>query len=244
MNRRSVLTELGPDKNALRAQDRDAILFDLGIGALQADLCVRVADPALAAQLRSCTGRAVLAADNPAMGHIVKASPHRVFMTRLGRIEVYQPIPDPNGKSPEGPHTHVLPKLLSHRRTHSATEPIPEGWVPCAHLYPPHPLRDVLGRDRPFDVTRHDAFQSILQAYGNPEFITLKNRVADAVAAGKAPSAINVPRQRYARTNVRVALRQLKALGAECPSLSVWIAAHERVVENDDDDDERHRHHR
>jgi hypothetical protein len=52
MSRRTVLTELGPDDGALRDQERDSILFDLGIDALQTDLCVRIADDAVAAQLR------------------------------------------------------------------------------------------------------------------------------------------------------------------------------------------------
>jgi len=38
---RSVLTEVGPDRDALRAEDRSAVLFDLGLGALQVDVCVR-----------------------------------------------------------------------------------------------------------------------------------------------------------------------------------------------------------
>jgi uncharacterized protein DUF6925 len=140
MSRRTVLTELGPDEDALRARDRDAILFDLGLGALQVDCCVRVADPDVARQLRAHCGRPVF--DSPAMGVIVPASPHRVFMSRVGRIEVFQPIPPPHGKSPDGPHTHVLPELLRQRRTHAATEPIPEGLVPCAHIYPAQAASD------------------------------------------------------------------------------------------------------
>ena len=45
MNRRTVLTELGADRDALRPEDRGSILFDLGLGALQADFCVRIDDP-------------------------------------------------------------------------------------------------------------------------------------------------------------------------------------------------------
>ena len=116
----------GADDEALRERDRDAVLFDLGLGALQVDCCVRVADPEVAAQLRAHCGQPVFAA--PAMGIILAANPHRVFLSRLGRIEVFQPIPPPDGKSPDGPHTHVLPGLLRHRRTHAATEPIPDGW--------------------------------------------------------------------------------------------------------------------
>ncbi len=104
-----------------------SILFDLGLGALQADFCVRINDHGLAARLREHAGRAVFEPGNPAMAMILAANPHRVFVSRLGRIEVYQPIPPPSGKSPEGPHTHVLPRLLNSGRTHPATEPVPEG---------------------------------------------------------------------------------------------------------------------
>ena len=145
MNRRGVLTELGADSQALREEDRDSILFDLGLGALQADFCVRIDD---AMSQHTCAsmpaGRSSRLAI-PAMGIILHANPHRVFVSRLGRIEVYQPIPPASGKSPDGPHTHVLPKLLKGGRTHPATEPVPPGFIPCAHLYPPHPARDGLG---------------------------------------------------------------------------------------------------
>ena len=125
MTQRDVLTELGTDTQSLRDCDRDAILFDLGLAAHQIDACVRVSDPAVVADLRACSGRNVFEAGNPAMRVIVSASPHRVFVSRIGRIEVFQPIPPPGGSSPEGPHTHVLPKLLQHRRTHPATEQVP-----------------------------------------------------------------------------------------------------------------------
>jgi len=163
---------------------------------------------------------------------IVAASPHRVFLSRVGRIEVYQPIPDPHGKSPVGPHTHVLPDLLHHRRTHAATEQIPDGWVPCAHLYPAHPAKDSLGQTREFDRARHDAFQHLLHMFGDPKFVLLKQRVAAAVAAGHDPSVITVTDQRFTRTNVRVALRQLKAARDESPSLAAWLAAYDRSDAN------------
>jgi hypothetical protein len=244
MSRRTVLTELGPDDGALREHDRDSILFDLGMDALQADLYVRVSDPEVAAKLRAHAGRPLLESGNPAMGVILAASPHRVFASKVGRIEVYQTIPDPHGKSPEGPHTHVLPNLLHHRRTHSATEQIPLGWVPCAHLYPPHPARDAFGKSRPFDPARHDAFQAMLRMFGDPEFFALKQRVVAAVTAGEDPSVVDITGHRFARTNVRVALRQLKATHEETPSLAAWLAVHERAGFLESRDEERHRHHR
>lgn len=229
MHGRAVLTEVGPDVDALRRQDREATLFDLGLGAPHVDVCVRVADPLVAAELRPHVGRSPFDPGNPAMGVILAASPHRVFVSRLGRIEVFQPIPPADGKSPEGPHTHVLPKLLQHRRTHSASELVPNGWIPCAHLYPAHPAKDSSGRHQPFDRARHDAFQNMLRDFGDPDIYALKQRVVAAVAAGEDPSVIAVTDSRFARTNVRVALRQLKAADDVSPALARWLAAHERA---------------
>jgi len=233
MGNRTVLTELGADDEALQECDRDAVLFDLGLGALQVDCCVRVDDREIAAQLRAHCGHSVFG--SPAMGIILATNPHRVFLSRLGRIEVFQPIPPPDGKSPEGPHTHVLPALLRHRRTHAATEPIPDGLIPCAHVYPPHPAKDAMGRGQPFDRDRHDAFQAILRSYGDPKFLALKQQVMNAVAAGADPSAIAVTDQRFARTTIRVALRQLEAQRQTVPALAAWLAAHERHGDSTDD---------
>ena len=221
MNGRSVLTELGADREALRPEDRESLLFDLGLGAPHADFCVRIPDRDTAAQLRQHAGRAVFEPGNPAMGVILAANPHRVFLSRLGRIEVYQPIPPASGKSPEGPHTHVLPKLLKSGRTHPATEPIPDGWFPCAHLYPPHPARDGMGGARPFDAARHDSFQQMIERFGHPDILAIKRRVRDAIDANMPPS--DMARDRHGRANIRIALRQMKAAGHSPPALQAWI---------------------
>src|SRR5262249_56444403 len=125
-------------------------------------------------------------------------------------------------KSPTGPHTHVLPKLLHHRRTHPATELVPDGWIPCSHLYPAHPAKDAFGRPHPFDPARHHAFQRMLQDFGDPKFYALKQQVVAAVAAGEDPSVIAVEGDRFARTSIRVALRQIKAAAGISPSLMTW----------------------
>ncbi len=221
MGGRAVLTELGADTGALRSEDRESVLFDLGLGAPHVDFCVRIDDRDTAAQLRRHAGRAVFETGNPAMGLILAANPHRVFISRLGRIEVYQPIPPAAGRSPEGPHTHVLPKLLKSGRTHPATEPIPPGWVPCAHLYPPHPARDGLGAARPFDPARHEAFQSDIARFGSAEILSLKRRVREAIAAEQPPSVISG--DRHGRAGIRIALRQLKAAGHASPVLQSWL---------------------
>jgi hypothetical protein len=221
----------------LRPQDREAIRFDLGLDAAQVDCCVRTANDALISRLRAQTGRSLFEPGNPAMALILQHSPHRVFVTRAGRAEVYQSIPAPGGKAPEGPHTHVLPKLLAHKRTHAATEPIPRGFVSCAHLYPAHPLRDGYGRAIPFDTLRYTAFQRMLSRYGDIEHVRLKRNVTKAINAGAGPEAIAMPKDRFAQTSIRVALRQLKASEGSSPALTAWFAVHDSGAADEEPDE-------
>jgi hypothetical protein len=235
MSRRAVLTEIGPDAGALRVEDRDAVLFDLGLGVLQVDCCIRTRDAGLIEGLRGHLSRSLFEPGNPAMGLILAESPHRVFVTRAGRAEVYQAIPVAGGAAPEGPHTHVLPKLLAHGRTHSATEPIRRGWVSCAHLYPAHPLHDGHGRARPFDPVRYTAFQRMMSRHGDIEHVKLKRNVAKAIGAGAGPEAIAMPDDRFGQAYVRIALRQIKASGGTSPLLTAWFAAHDSMRRPEDE---------
>jgi hypothetical protein len=236
MNQRSVLSEIGPDRDALRAEDRAAVLFDLGLGALQVDACVRSGDAAAVTALRRWVGQSLFAPGSGAMGVILVANPHRVFVSRVGRIEVFQPIPPPDGKSPDGPHTHVLPRLLHHKRTHAATEALPAGWIPCAHFYPPHPMRDTVGQRRPFQSERHAAFQTLLACYGNPQLVDIKRRVVESVVAGHGPPSAGMAADRFARAAVRVALRQLQAVERSSPALTAWLSAHDRFDPDEPND--------
>jgi len=219
MSGRTAITELGPDAGALREEDGDAILFDLGIGAPHCDICVRTADPEILRALRAAAGRPLLAAglfdELPAM------SPARVFVSRLGRIEVRTPIPKPEGRTPDGPHTHVLPDLLRHRRTHSANVPLPEWMVPCAEIFPASAIHDTHGRWWPFDAAKHEAFQALLLAYGDPACLKAKSETVGAVRAARPPlDAPSYSRaQRLAR---RVALRQLAQTDGPSPALAKW----------------------
>ena len=216
MSRRSTVTELGPDTDAIRDRDRDGILFDMGLGATgaacrQVDFCVRTDAPELIETLRRATGQSIFAPGCAAMAAILEAHPNRVALTRLGRVEVYQPIGGPatGGKSPAGPHTHVLPKLLASGRTHSANTPIPDGLLPCAALYPANPVSTPLGRDKPFDAAQHEAFQALLESFGVAAYVATKRRLRAAIAAGREPSGFEVEGGRLARVAVRIALRQL-----------------------------------
>ncbi|GJD58431.1 DUF6925 family protein [Methylobacterium dankookense] len=207
MSRRGVVTELGPDRDAAREQDRDAILFDLGLGLLAVDACVRTRDAQAIACLRSGVGQPLFDHANPIGRHLVAMSPHRVFLARVGRIEVYAPIPGPDGTSPEGPHTHVLPKLLRSGRTHAATTPIPAGWVPCAGLHPAHPYKDMMGQRIAFDTTRYGAFQALLDRWGDPDLLAVKR--------GRALDPDSPVSSRHAQAARRVAEVQARYLQGE-----------------------------
>ncbi|MFQ5956051.1 MAG: hypothetical protein ACE5JZ_13380, partial [Kiloniellales bacterium] len=218
--RRAALTELGPDRAALRAADRNQILFDIGVGARNVDFCVRTRDPTLLALLRRWTGRSVLEPHGPIMAAVVDASPHRVAISKLGRIEVYQAIA--RTRTPQGPHTHLLPNLLAGGRTHSADIPVPRGTLPCLSLYPPSALFDSLGREKPFDRESLAAFETLLDRWGAPQYRAEKARVVAAVQAGRSPGTHNWPRSRLGRTALRVALRQMRHRDRNDPLVLAW----------------------
>ena len=65
MNRRSVVTELGPDHHAARPEDRDGIVFDLGLNLLAVDACIRTKDPGTIALLRRAAGENLFGPGDP-----------------------------------------------------------------------------------------------------------------------------------------------------------------------------------
>lgn len=227
-NIRPTVTELGPDRHAIRKRDRDAILFDMGLGARNVDFCVRTTDQALIDLLRRHLGQSLLAPGSRVMAAIVEASPHRIAISRLGRIEVYQAIG--RVKTPDGPHTHVLPKFLKSRRTHSANIPIPAGYLPCLSIYPPNPLRSVNGDRKSFCASEHAAFQALLAAWGSPDYCHEKQRVTRAVQNGMPATSYDPHDSRLGRTAIRIALRQMRLANPNDPSaLTPWFERFDRV---------------
>ena len=85
--------------------------------------------------LRRHAGSSLLEPGNPVAAAIMATSPHRIYRSGLGRIEVHQPIPKRGDMTPAGPHTHFNPHALRHRRPFPPRNPIPTGWLPCASLY-------------------------------------------------------------------------------------------------------------
>jgi len=226
MSARTVVTELGQDVDALQADQRNAILFDLGIGAPHCDICVRTEDPKILRTLRAHVGQPFL--ETELFEELCRASPTRVFLSRLGRVEVCTPIPRFAGRTPDGPHTHVLRSLLRRGRTHSANVPLPRFLLPCAEMFPASPIHDAHGARQRFDGARYEAFQALLATHGDPACMKAKCDTVAAVRAGRAPfdEPSYTRAQRLAR---RVALRQLAQTDGASRMLTAWRSAFDRM---------------
>jgi hypothetical protein len=224
---RSVLTELGEDRDAIRPNDRRARLFDMGLGLPHVEACVRSDDPATIETLRRYCGRSLMSDAFDLFLKMPELSPNRVFVSRLGRAEIFQPIPTEHGRTPEGPHTHVLPKLLKARRTHAADVPIPEGWVASATIYPANPLRDVLGRPKAFAAHEHQAWITLFEAHALDDLREVKRATIERVERGEAPNSAT-SFSRAERLAIRVALRQHRVTRGDSVALASWRAAFDR----------------
>ena len=196
-NRRHVVTEIGPDRDAAQVEDRDGILFDLGLGLLAVDACLRSRDPKTIAVMRAGAGR-------PVAPGVAAMNGDHVFVSRIGRIEVFGAA---SGAGSPGPRRHILPELLRRNRTHAATTPIPAGWAPCGALHPPHPCKDLMGRPIPFRRNRHEAFQALLARWGDPDLLAAKWAVA---ANGRVPEGVSGRHARSARRAAEAQERYLR----------------------------------
>jgi hypothetical protein len=215
-----VLTEVGPDDDALTAQGRGETLFDLGLGSAQVRFCVRTADPALLDVLRTGAGRSIFAPDNPVFTALRDASPARVVISALGRVEIFQSIAAKGGASPRGPHTHLLPALLKHGA--DADTLLPPGTVAPLRLYPEHPLYDKYGTPTPFRQPAHDAFQALLARHGHADYVAVKARYLRALVCGPAAAVAAPGRTQPDWTAYAVAMSQARVPGvaARCAAVA------------------------
>ncbi|MGP6085445.1 DUF1289 domain-containing protein [Antarctobacter jejuensis] len=126
-----ALTPLGSDPDPLLPRDAKGARFDLGLGRRAARFMVRC-DKDLARDLHSCTG--VQWPDH--LQHLgqplAMASPVRIVETPCLKVEIDAPIPDPDGTSPVGPHTHLLPDHVAQGLDLPPTVPLPAGYVAVA----------------------------------------------------------------------------------------------------------------
>jgi hypothetical protein len=206
-----VVCEIGTDRGAIRREDAEAVLFDMGVGSGCVRMCARTTDPDLIAALRAAEGRPLLAVHG-IMGAVLSAQPHRIMLAPSARIEVYQPIPPADGKSPEGRHTHLLTKLTPKDRPHSANVPIPDGWQSALSMHPQSPWRTVTGKRHPFEPGIDAAFAPILERFGLPEDRAVAAALAQAVEES-SPHLSQWPDSRRGRATARIVLRRLAAAG-------------------------------
>ena len=168
-----VITDMGVDKDAVNDQDREERLFDLGLGLEPIRFCVRTKEGRLIEKLTSLSGQVMLDQGRDVLELLQSSSPARIVISKLGRIEVYTPIPTKGAGTERGPHTHLLPKLLSKKEL-----VIPDGYSATFHIYPPHPLHDKYGAENPFDRLRHEDFQDVLKKTGIEDYLKEKAAVA------------------------------------------------------------------
>ncbi|MDX1512587.1 MAG: hypothetical protein R3174_02485 [Gammaproteobacteria bacterium] len=215
---RKTIAPLGRDDDALHPSGRDLDWFDLGLGIPHVDVCVRTGDTELIRLLHARRGRDLLREAREVVDAIIEQSPERVFVSRLGRIEVYTPIPV--DETVTGPHTHLLPELLG--KADAAGRFFPRGLVSCFDVYPASPTRSGTGAARAFDARRHARFQRALSVWGDPRFVEEKRRFAAWLGDGVLPQSGVPAADDLARTARRVALRQFAATAPGGAVLAAW----------------------
>jgi hypothetical protein len=220
-----IIRSFGVDDRAIRPEDRGDRLFDLGVGAGAVTMALRTADATLISVLEQHEGAALL--DVPSiMGEVLRAQPHRILISPAGRIEVYQPIPAMGGKSPIGPHTHLLAKHVPMDRTHSSNTPIPDGMQSALNVHPRSPWRTALGERHDFQPDIDVEFAPMLAKFGLAADHAVERTLRAAITRGEEPNTANWPDTRRGRAKARIVLRRMAAAGDD--RAKPWRVLHDR----------------
>lgn len=131
----SALAALGPDRDALLPRDAGGVRFDVGLGRAAARFTIRCSD-ALAPRIAAHCGTPWIEGFSRTAAAVLSESPVRVVEAPCVRAEVDAVIPPPGGRSPDGPHTHLLPDLVGLGFDAPPTLPLPEGYVLSALFHP------------------------------------------------------------------------------------------------------------
>lgn len=129
------VTDVGEDTNALLGECGTR-LFDLGLSRKEARFCLRLGDSPARTALENAARLSFLQALPQIGPTLVAESPTRVIETALGRVEVQGKIPPPDARSPDGPHTHLLPDHLATNRSLPVGMELPRAYLPGAIFYP------------------------------------------------------------------------------------------------------------
>jgi len=229
INKNIGVIEMGSDENALRDQDKSAVLFDLGLAIPHIKCCVRSHDPDIIHFLNNKSGHSIFGANGRVMNELVKCSPHRVFISRFGRIEVFQAIPEgEDEKTPSGPHSHITETLLKQDRQLSANVSVPNGHRVLLSMYPKNPVADFSGAPEPFDIVAFQEFQKLIKDFASTNDKKLIDKVINDVRSGYSPWKTGLTRSQ--RTLLRVVLRQLFWLDQPNDSVVKWQSVFEPMI--------------
>ena len=80
-------------------------------------------------------------------------------------------------------------------------DPLQEAWRGKAlrgHVEQPHPARDGMGGSLPFDAARHDAFQQLMETFGDTENLAIKRRKLYTFSDAPTPPNIRLYVQLHA----------------------------------------------
>lgn len=131
-------TRTGACRAAITALD--ALTYDLGVAAPHIDVLVRVkaGDTAIAVVLGAAQGQSLFAAGHGASAAIAQASPTRILVSAVARLEVHQPIPPPGGAARRTGRTRTCCLICWPRggRTRAPHSPLPDGIYCGLSLYP------------------------------------------------------------------------------------------------------------
>ncbi|MDG3006855.1 DUF1289 domain-containing protein [Paludisphaera mucosa] len=127
---RPGLAAFGPDRDAIDGRDRDARLYDLGLPARGAAFCLRTDDPGLIRRLDDCLGLEWPDLFSNLGRRIVEASPARVVLGPIGRVEAFAPIAAIDDREPLAPI-----QLAGGRDVPNGLESL-DALAPCAFYFP------------------------------------------------------------------------------------------------------------
>ena len=209
-----VVLAAGADDKAIRPEDRGLALFDLGLEQAGCRALFRP-DRAATEAVATLCGRSC----DEVITQLATLPGTWIVETPLGRLE----------RRHEGDGPAPLMRVggtAGRKHTHATSTPVPEGWLPYAHAFPPHPARNAPGAPAAFDPKRHAAFQALLARYGDPRLHALKVRVNELLERSRFET---IRTDRHGSSVIRVALRQsLHVLPDGIPD--AWLDAHDRAL--------------
>lgn len=206
MSCRDKLTSLGKFDNGTDKGD----LWDLGVENETLDAYIIAKDKSTNELLKQKEGHYII--DDPHfLRELVLRSPPRLFQTKFAYIIVRQKIPLTEKEELEGPHTHLLPPLIKSKKHFEV--PIPDDMIPIIQTDPFGSVIDGNGDFHAWNGLENDAFQTLLQKYGKPEYVALKNQMRQSIIGCLTRNEVSVIESTYADKTkqdlIRITLAQI-----------------------------------